>query len=455
MLQIMNLYKSYGDFWAVTNLNLHVPKGDLFGFVGPNGAGKTTTIRIICGLLKATSGEVIVDGRTERAGKEFKRFIGYVPDFFGVYDNLKVTEYLEFFGSLYGMSYKDTRAVSDGLLDLVNLADKKDFYVDTLSRGMKQRLCVARALLHNPSLLVMDEPSSGLDPVARVEMKELLMNLKSMGKTILISSHILADISEMCNSIGIMNRGQLVAAGLMSDILNIGNDSSRLIIEIKSDINAAVAIMQEQPNVKIEAVKENEIIVTGVDTDEKANVLVGQMMVRGVLVGGFHRDEHSLESIFMDITTGKTTMSNYNSQNGAGAYNQQIRPGEMNANPYGQQGVYGEAGREFAQSGQFGQPNQFSQPDQFAQSGQFGQPNQFSQPDQFAQSGQFGQPDQFAQSGQFGQPNQFSQPDQFAQSGQFGQPDQFAQSGQFSQPNRFAEQNQSDQQGGGYGNGEN
>ena len=311
MLYINNLFKSYGDFWAVTNLNLHIPKGDLFGFVGPNGAGKTTTIRIVCGLLKANSGEVIVDGHKSLFDeKGIKRMIGYVPDFFGVYDNLKVSEYLEFFGSLYGMGYRDTMAVADGLLDLVNLSDKKNVFVDTLSRGMKQRLCVARALLHNPQLLVMDEPSSGLDPGARVEMKELLMNLRSMGKTIMISSHILADISEMCNSIGIMNRGNLVAAGLMKDILNIGSDAARLIIDIKSDINIAVSIIQEQPGVRIESVRENEIIVTGLETDEKANMFVGQLMVRGVIVGGFHRDEHSLESIFMEIT-GRTQMGGY------------------------------------------------------------------------------------------------------------------------------------------------
>ena len=400
MLYVNNLYKRYGDFWAVTNLNLHIPKGDLFGFVGPNGAGKTTTIRIICGLLRETSGEVIVDGhKSYKEGKNIKRLIGYVPDFFGVYDNLKVSEYLEFFGSLYGMSYKDTRAVADGLLDLVNLADKKDVFVDTLSRGMKQRLCVARALLHNPSLLVMDEPSSGLDPGARVEMKELLMNLRSMGKTILISSHILADISEMCNSIGIMNKGNLVAAGLMKDILNIGADASRLIIEIKSDINAAVSIMQEQPNVKIESVKENQIIVSGIDTDEQANMLVGQMMVRGVLVGGFHRDEHSLESIFMEITTGKSG-------------------GSVNQGAYGGEDTYGQQAMMNQQLGQFGGPDPYGQQS-------FGQPA--PQPTFGQQPGQpqFGQPQQFDQPGQlqtFGQP---TQQQVFApQPGQFSNPDQ-------------------------------
>ena len=158
MLYINNLSKLYGNFTAVNNLSFHIPPADLFGFVGPNGAGKTTTIRIICGLLKATSGEVIVNGCSTLGNLQgLKKSIGYVPDFFGVYDNLKAWEYLEFYGSLYGMSYRDTRAVTDDLLDLLNLRDKKEFYVDTLSRGMKQRLCVARALLHNPTMLVMDK----------------------------------------------------------------------------------------------------------------------------------------------------------------------------------------------------------------------------------------------------------------------------------------------------------
>ena len=303
MLYIDKLYKNYGTFQAVKGLTLRVPKGDLFGFVGPNGAGKTTTIRIVCGLLQATSGSVTVNGITRGASaKDLKKCIGYVPDFFGVYDNLKVTEYMEFYGALNGMSYRDIESVSDGLLDLVNLSDKKDFYVDTLSRGMKQRLCVARALLHNPELLVMDEPSSGLDPVARVEMKELLMNLQSMGKTIIISSHILADISEMCNSIGIMNHGQLVAAGLMQDILKTGMDTSRLVIGVSSDMNQATLMLQEYPNIRIESVKENEVIISGIPDDMSANRLVSEMISRNIVLSNFHREEHSLENIFMQIT---------------------------------------------------------------------------------------------------------------------------------------------------------
>lgn len=306
MLYIENLYKYYGNFPAVQGLTLRIPKGDLFGFVGPNGAGKTTTIRIVCGLLQASSGEVSVNGMRRGSGsaemKKLKKLIGYVPDFFGVYDNLKVSEYLEFYGSLTGMNYRDIQSVSNDLLALVNLSDKTDNYVDTLSRGMKQRLCVARALLHNPQLLVMDEPSSGLDPVARVEMKELLMNLQSMGKTIMISSHILADISEMCNAVGIMSNGRLIAAGKMEDILKRGIDSSKVIINICSNMEQAVKLLQENPSIAVESIKENEVVITGVDDDTKSNQLIMYLMSRGVLIGGFHREEKSLENIFMSIT---------------------------------------------------------------------------------------------------------------------------------------------------------
>ncbi len=314
MLYIENLVKMYGQFPAVRGLTLRVPKGDLFGFVGPNGAGKTTTIRIVCGLLRATSGSVTVNGVTcysngaskisSSSQKMIKECIGYVPDFFGVYDNLKVSEYLEFYGSLNGMNYRDIDKISEDLLALVNLSDKKDFYVDTLSRGMKQRLCVARALLNNPQLLVMDEPSSGLDPVARVEMKELLMNLQSMGKTIIISSHILADISEMCNAIGIMNQGRLIRAGKMEDILKLGTDTSRLIVTFGGSPEGAVNIFREYPGIRIESVRENQIIIAGVNDDVMACRVISDLISRGVVISGFHREEKSLEQIFMNITGG-------------------------------------------------------------------------------------------------------------------------------------------------------
>ena len=305
MLYINDLTKNYGSFTAVNHLSLHIPEGDLFGFVGPNGAGKTTTIRIVCGLLKASGGTVHIGETACNVGsKEMKRMIGYVPDFFGVYDNLKVREYMDMYGSMYGMTTRDILRLTDDLLELVNLSDKKDFYVDTLSRGMKQRLCVARALLHNPKLLILDEPSSGLDPRARVEMKELLKNLHSMGKTIVISSHILSELSEMCNSIGIMNHGQLITAGRIEDIMQQISGGSRIHIHVSSEIEPAVRMLKEQAFVTVESVRENELIITFGGTDEEICALIGRLIQNQVILTGFHKEEGSLESLFMQLTGG-------------------------------------------------------------------------------------------------------------------------------------------------------
>ena len=305
MLYINDLTKNYGSFTAVNHLSLHIPEGDLFGFVGPNGAGKTTTIRIVCGLLRASGGSVRIGSTAAAVGsRAMKRMIGYVPDFFGVYDNLKVREYMDLYGSMYGMYSRDIAKLTDDLLELVNLSDKKEVYVDTLSRGMKQRLCVARALLHNPSLLILDEPSSGLDPRARVEMKELLKNLHSMGKTIVISSHILSELSEMCNSIGIMNHGQLITAGRIEDIMQQLSGGKRMHIQVASGMESAVRIMKEQAGARIESVRENEIIILFGGTDEEISALIGRMIQEQVILTGFYREEGSLESLFMQLTGG-------------------------------------------------------------------------------------------------------------------------------------------------------
>lgn len=307
MLYINNLTKNYGTFRAVNQLTLHIPEGDLFGFVGPNGAGKTTTIRIVCGLLKASGGSVRIGNTSAAVGsKEMKRLIGYVPDFFGVYDNLKVREYMDFYGSMYGMYSRDIAKLTDDLLELVNLSDKREFYVDTLSRGMKQRLCVARALLHNPKLLILDEPSSGLDPRARVEMKELLKNLHSMGKTIVISSHILSELSEMCNSIGIMNHGQLITAGRIENIMQQISGGNRIHIQASANIETAIRILKEHAGVLVESVRENEIVISRNGTDEELSALIGELIQNQVILTGFYREEGSLESLFMQLTGGGT-----------------------------------------------------------------------------------------------------------------------------------------------------
>ncbi|MCI7107776.1 MAG: ABC transporter ATP-binding protein [Lachnospiraceae bacterium] len=305
MLQINHLYKNYGRFQAVQDLNLHIPQGDLFGFVGPNGAGKTTTIRMVCGLMPPTAGNILINGIDALANRrEIKKQIGYVPDFFGVYDNLKVKEYMDFYGSMYSMNSRDVEKIMDDLLELVNLSDKKEVYVDTLSRGMKQRLCVARSLIHNPALLILDEPNSGLDPRARVEMKELLLNLKSMGKTIVISSHILSELSEMCNSIGIMNHGRLVAAGRIEDVMGTVFGSNRLIISVGSEMEPAVLMVKEQAGVKVESVGEKEIRIAHTLSEEKIAKMIAHMIQSGVVVTGFHKQEGNLETLFMQLTGG-------------------------------------------------------------------------------------------------------------------------------------------------------
>lgn len=303
MLQINHLYKNYGKFRAVNDLTLHIPQGDLFGFVGPNGAGKTTTIRMVCGLMLPTAGGITINGMDALAHqKEIKKQIGYVPDFFGVYDNLKVKEYMDFYGSMYRMNSKEIERISDDLLELVNLSDKKEVFVDTLSRGMKQRLCVARALIHNPALLILDEPNSGLDPRARVEMKELLLNLKSMGKTIVISSHILSELSEMCNSIGIMDHGNLVAAGHIEDVMESVFGSNQLIITLDEGHETAVRIANEHVGVKVDSVGEHEIKLSHTMSKQEIAKMIGQMIENDVVVTGFHKQEGNLETLFMRVT---------------------------------------------------------------------------------------------------------------------------------------------------------
>ena len=334
MLYLERLIKNYGGFRAVDGLSLHVPKGDLFGFVGPNGAGKTTTIRMLCGLLKPDFGNVYIAGyELRRQSEAVRRCIGYIPDFFGVYDNLKVREYMEFYGSIYGIEDMDIRKMTGDLLELVSLSGQEDNYVDGLSRGMKQRLCVARALLHNPELLVMDEPSSGLDPGARVEMKELLMNLNSMGKTILISSHILSDISEMCTSVGIMNRGRLVTAGKMEDVLGLGRNTHHVIITVSSDTQQAALCLKELPGIELVSLRENEMVVNFDGSDQELNRVIGSLMTGGVMVAGFRREESNLETLFMQLTTGQIQPP----QNVGGANINLQQPGAPMGMPMGPQ----------------------------------------------------------------------------------------------------------------------
>ncbi|EMS72238.1 ABC transporter ATP-binding protein [Ruminiclostridium cellobioparum] len=304
MLRIENLCKSYGKFRAVNDLNLHIPKGEIFGFVGPNGAGKTTTMRIICGLLDATSGKVYADGiDVIDRPKELKRKIGYMPDFFGVYDDLKVMEYLEFYASIYNIKGADSRKICQDLLELVDLTDKKDFYVDSLSRGMKQRLCLARSLVHNPELLILDEPASGMDPRARIEMKEILRTLKSMGKTILVSSHILPELAELCTAIGIIEKGRIVMSGTVDEITRKVYHTQTIRIKVIDRLEEAIRVLQEYPDIDgINPVGDNEVEASFNGDEVFMNALLVRLIQNNIPVTAFNQLDGNLEDIFMKVT---------------------------------------------------------------------------------------------------------------------------------------------------------
>lgn len=305
MLSIRNLNKRYGRFQAVSDLNLEVPEGEIFGFVGPNGAGKTTTMKIICGLLKATSGEITLDGvDIMNHSRKMKEKIGYMPDFFGVYDDLKVDEYLEFYASIYNIKGKEKKKITDDLLELVELGHKKDAYVDSLSRGMKQRLCLARSLVHNPRLLVLDEPASGMDPRARVEMKEILKNLKSMGKTIIISSHILPELAELCTSIGIIDKGRMVISGSVDDIMQQVHSKKAVKLKVIDKLEAAVTLLKEYPFIDKLTYGEDTIQAGFEGGDEEMSRVLSALIGRGIPVVSFAQLDGNLEDVFMRVTKG-------------------------------------------------------------------------------------------------------------------------------------------------------
>ncbi len=303
MLVIKDLKKKYGKFEALKGLNMQIGKGDLFGFVGPNGAGKTTTMKIVSGLLSADSGEVIMDGRPALGNiKYLKEKIGYMPDFFGVYDNLKAMEYMEFYASIYGIEGKEAAKLCRDLMDLVNLNDKYDSYVDGLSRGMKQRLCLARCLVHNPELLILDEPASGLDPRARFEMKEILKNLTDMGKTILISSHILPELAEMCTSIGIIEHGEMIINGTVDEILTKLNNTNPLMIKVFDGKEEALRILKENPAIQNIVTKEETISIGFEGNEEQEAELLKMLIENGIKISSYKREEGNLEELFMQIT---------------------------------------------------------------------------------------------------------------------------------------------------------
>ena len=303
MLKIQGLKKKFGNFEALSGLDMEVAEGALYGFVGPNGAGKTTAIRIITGLLNADEGSVLIDGKDAFCYRDqVKDLFGYVPDEFGLYDNLKVWEYMDFFASCYGLSGLVARERCTNLLEQVKLADKEDFFVDSLSRGMKQRLCLARAMIHDPKLLILDEPTSGMDPRARVEFKELLKELCAEGKTILVSSHILSELAQMCTDIGIIDAGKIVLSGNMGDILRQVNDSNPIRVQVVENVREAAQFLRAEPEVRTITVEGNDLVVGFHGGKDAEAMLLAKLVAHNIGICGFWREQGDLESIFMQIT---------------------------------------------------------------------------------------------------------------------------------------------------------
>lgn len=307
MIETIGLTKKYGSFYALQDLNLTIDDGTVFGFVGANGAGKSTTFSILATLLQPTAGDAFINGLSvTKNAHEVRKQIGYMPDFFGVYDQLKANEYLDFYGASYGLKPKERETLIPKLLELVNLEHKRYEYVDLLSRGMKQRLCLARALIHDPKILILDEPASGLDPRARVEMRDILKELKSMGKTILISSHILPELAEMCDSIGVIDSGKLIAQGSVHEIQAHLQSEKVIHVKVAGMTKEILAFFENDPFISrlVEKPEKNTIEFLYRGTEEDQMALLRQAMAQSLPILTFAEEETDLEDVFMAITKG-------------------------------------------------------------------------------------------------------------------------------------------------------
>ncbi len=305
MIEIHNLTKHYKDVKAVKDLNLKVEEGDCFGFIGPNGAGKTTTINMLATLLEPTHGTATIGGYDIIAQPEKVRgLIGYMPDFYGMYEDLKTWEYLDFFAASYRIEKRRRLGIVNDVLNLTDLQDKKESFVGTLSRGMRQRLCLAKTLVHDPKILLLDEPCSGLDPRGRIEVRELLKELKRMGKTIFVSSHILTELADICNKIGIIENGNLLVSGDVEEIIRQVRGAKVVKIVVIKDGERAKEILQAHPKVESVQLIDNELKMEFSGESEELAKIVESLVTNKISVVSCTEEEADLEDIFMKITKG-------------------------------------------------------------------------------------------------------------------------------------------------------
>jgi ABC-2 type transport system ATP-binding protein len=305
MIETKRLTKNYGNLAALVDLDLVIDAGDIFGFIGPNGAGKTTTMRILVTLLEPSRGQAFIDGLDiTKKGKEVRRIVGYMPDFMGIYDDLKVFEYLEFFAAAFSIEPKKRKSIVEGVLELTDLQSKKSFTVDSLSRGMQQRLGLARVLIHDPKVLILDEPASGLDPRARIEIRELLRELKRMGKTIMISSHILSELEEICDHVGIIEHGQLVFSGTMEEIRQRMGIQSKVRVRVANNQKRAIELLSALPDVE-DVQSTGAYIAVTLHKDRNTDGIIARTLVNGNLdIVSLEPQQVKLDEAFLQLTKG-------------------------------------------------------------------------------------------------------------------------------------------------------
>ncbi len=305
-IEIDDMVKRYGRTTAANGLSMHVPRGSIFGFVGPNGAGKTTTIRTLATLQKPDSGSVKLDGIDVLVDPGSVRDrVGYMPDFFGVYDSLTVGEYLDFYGASHRIPLSRRRQLCDELLELVDLTDKRHEPVEVLSRGMKQRLGLARCLIHDPKVLLLDEPASGMDPRARIELREILRELSKLNKTILISSHILPELAEMCTDIGVIRAGEIIAEGSVDAVIAALSRGPQLRVRVLHPTQAepAWAVIQADGACDdLEMDDDHTVSAAFEGGDRELAELLSRLMARGIQVTAFALERGTLEDIFLHVT---------------------------------------------------------------------------------------------------------------------------------------------------------
>ncbi len=305
MIELNDFGKDYGEFTAVKSVTMTIEKGELFGFIGPNGAGKSTSIRFLATLLKATRGDGSVNGfSVNKSPMDVRRSIGYMPDDFGVYDGMKVWEFLDFFAVAYKIGRTQRKQVIGDVLELLDLTHKRDDFVNGLSRGMKQRLCLAKTLVHDPPVLILDEPTSGLDPRARIEVKALLKELRRMGKTILISSHILSELADCCTSIGIIERGEMLMHGPIDSVYRKIRRNRIVEIRFIGNQDAGISILRSDPSLRGLDIDGNQATAELETDDEGLASLLEQLVAGGVKMKSFSDKDPSLEDVFMLITKG-------------------------------------------------------------------------------------------------------------------------------------------------------